>query len=46
MAALIRRFLPIDGEGRAALDAFARRTLTNWNGIETGEIRAAGPLFE
>jgi L-asparaginase II len=44
LAALIRRFLPLDGEEHAMIGAFARRTLTNWNGVEVGEIRIAGPL--
>jgi L-asparaginase II len=44
LAALIRRFLPLDGEEHAMIGAFARRTLTNWNGVEVGEIRTAGPL--
>lgn len=44
MAALIRRFLPIDGEPRAAIDAAARHDIVNWNGIVVGEVRAAGPL--
>ena len=44
LAEVIRRFLPLDGEEQAMIGAFARRTLTNWNGVEVGEIRTAGPL--
>jgi L-asparaginase II len=44
MAALIRRFLPLDGKARAVIDAAARHDIVNWNGIVVGEVRAAGPL--
>jgi L-asparaginase II len=46
MAALIRRFLPLDGAGRGVVESFVRRPLKNWNGIEVGEVRAAGPLAD
>lgn len=45
MAALIRRFLPLDGNERAVVDAAARHDIVNWNGIVVGEVRAAGPLL-
>jgi len=44
MAALLLRFLPLDGEERATIAALARRTLMNWNGIAVGEIRPARAL--
>jgi L-asparaginase II len=46
MASTILRFLELDGEARTLLDGYARRTLTNWNGIAVGEVRAVGPLTE
>ncbi|HUD86536.1 MAG TPA: asparaginase [Xanthobacteraceae bacterium] len=44
MAALIARFLPLDGPERAALARFERPTLRNWNGIEVGALRVAEAL--
>ena len=38
-ASLLRHFLP----GHSVLDAWARRSLKNWNGVEVGEIRASDP---
>jgi L-asparaginase II len=43
-AALIRRFGGFDEEIRARLAPFAAPRLMNWNGIETGVLRPAGPL--
>jgi L-asparaginase II len=44
MAALILRFLRLDGEERVAVERLVRPVLRNWNGIEVGTIRPAGPL--
>ena len=44
IAALIRRFLPADGEDRARLEPFAAPVLRNWNGIAVGSLQPAGPL--
>jgi L-asparaginase II len=44
IAALIARFLPMDPEARTEFARFPRRPLTNWRGIEVGEVRPAGPL--
>jgi len=44
IAALIARFLPLDDDERARFSAFAAPILRNWNGIEVGALRAAGPL--
>jgi L-asparaginase II len=41
MAALIARFLPLDGTERAALMRFAQPTLRNWNGLEVGALRVS-----
>lgn len=41
MAALIERFLPLNGEEQAAFAPFRETVLKNWNGIEVGRIRAA-----
>lgn len=46
MAALIRRFLPLEGDERERVEALARPSLANWNGIETGAIRATAILTE
>ena len=40
-AALLARFL---ADGADAAAALARPKLRNWNGIEIGELRPAGPL--
>ncbi|HVL74024.1 MAG TPA: asparaginase [Beijerinckiaceae bacterium] len=44
MASLVLRFLPVEGEARALLEAAAAPRLRNWNGIEVGAVRPAGPL--
>lgn len=44
MAALIERFLPLNGEEQAAFAPFRETVLTNWNGIEVGRVRAAESL--
>jgi len=44
MAALVLRFLKLDDQDRSAVEALARPTLKNWNGIEVGRLRPAGPL--
>jgi len=44
IAALIGRFLPLDEDARLSLAPFAAPTLRNWNGIEVGGLRPAGPL--
>jgi L-asparaginase II len=46
MASLILRFLEPEGEARTLLEAYARRTLKNWNGIPVGEVRAVAPLTD
>jgi L-asparaginase II len=45
MAALILRFLVLSDAERAAVQALARPTLTNWNGIAVGEIRPSTALI-
>jgi L-asparaginase II len=45
MAATIARFLPVNDDEHAVLDAFARPTLRNWNGIEVGGLRPAPELL-
>jgi L-asparaginase II len=44
IAALIGRFLPLDHDARLRLAPFAAPILRNWNGIEVGALRGAGPL--
>jgi L-asparaginase II len=44
IAALIDRFLPMDGAQRGRLAPFVAPTLRNWNGIAVGALRPAGPL--
>ncbi len=44
MAALILRLLRLDGEERVAVERLVRPVLRNWNGMEVGAIRPAGPL--
>jgi len=44
IAALISRMLPGGESERARLAPFAAPILRNWNGIEVGALRAAGPL--
>jgi L-asparaginase II len=46
MASLVLRFLEPEGDARAVVEGYARRTLKNWNGIPVGEVRAAGPLID
>jgi L-asparaginase II len=43
-AALIARILAPGGEAGATLAALTRPALRNWNGIEVGRLRPAGPL--
>jgi L-asparaginase II len=38
MAAMIARFLPLDGRDQLALDRYLRPTLRNWNGLTVGAI--------
>jgi L-asparaginase II len=45
MANLILRFLSVDGEESATVEALARPVLKNWNGIEVGRIQAVAPLI-
>ena len=44
ITALIQRFGEFDEEIRARLAPFIAPRLTNWNGVETGALRPAGPL--
>jgi L-asparaginase II len=44
MAALAARLLPLDEHEQAALAPLLSPVLRNWNGIEVGRLRAAGPL--
>jgi L-asparaginase II len=44
MARLIEMRLPLAGEAADVVAQKARRTLRNWNLIEVGEVRPAGPL--
>ncbi len=44
MGALILRLLPLDNEARTAVERLAWPVLRNWNGIEVGRVRAAGPI--
>jgi L-asparaginase II len=44
VAALIAQFLPMDDAQRSAFARFTAPVLKNWDGIEVGQIRAAGPL--
>jgi L-asparaginase II len=43
-AAVLRRFLPEPGDKLAVLDKLAGPVLHNWNRIEIGRLRPAGPL--
>jgi len=43
-AALIARLLPNNGAPDPVVAGLAQRTLTNWNGIDVGTMRPAGPL--
>jgi len=44
MAAVIARLLPLSDSENAALQPFLAPVQKNWNGIEVGRLRAAGPL--
>ena len=44
MAAVLAKFLPLNTAEAAALEARLYPNLINWNGIEVGQIRAAGAL--
>jgi L-asparaginase II len=44
MAAIIERLMRLDGHQALTVDALARPTLRNWNGIEVGAYRPAGAL--
>ena len=44
IAALIQRFGGFDEDVRASLAPFVAPRLANWNGVETGVLRPAGPL--
>jgi L-asparaginase II len=44
MAAVIARFLPLDGAERAALLPFMQPVLRNWNGFEVGKITVTEAL--
>ena len=44
MAEALARFLPLNDPDHAALAPWRRKILTNWNGIDVGEIRATAPL--
>ncbi len=44
MARLIQVHLAPEGEAGDIVASRARRTLRNWNGIEVGQVRTAGPL--
>ena len=46
LAGVLHRFLPMDDSVRAGFDAKAWPTLTNWNGMTVGSIRAAGDLLK
>ncbi len=44
IAAVLSKLLADDAELSGRLDAAARTTLTNWNGIDVGALTPAGPL--
>jgi len=44
MAAVIARFVDLSAPEEKAFERFVRPTLRNWNGIEVGSLRPAGPL--
>lgn len=44
MASLIMRFANLGDAGRAKLAPFVAPRIRNWNGVETGFLRPAGPL--
>jgi L-asparaginase II len=45
MAGLIERLVRLDDAEREAMHARADLKLSNWNGIEVGRLRVAGPLL-
>jgi L-asparaginase II len=44
MAAILARFLPLQGSERAELSRFVRPVVRNWNGIEVGALRVTDIL--
>lgn len=44
MAAVIRKFIPLSDSETAALASRFAPSMINWNGIEVGQMRAAGEL--
>ena len=44
IAALIAKFLPLGDPERARFETFLVPRLRNWNGLEVGRLRPAGPL--
>lgn len=46
MGALVLRFLPLNDEERAAVEALAEPVLRNWNGIEVGRYRVSPQLLK
>jgi len=44
MAALIRAFVPLSDQQRSLVEAYCDKPITNWNGIETGRLRAVASL--
>jgi L-asparaginase II len=44
MAALVARFLPLSQDETDRLAPLREAVMHNWNGIEVGRLRAAGPL--
>ncbi|PVE25492.1 asparaginase [Microvirga sp. KLBC 81] len=45
MAGLVLRFLPLNDQERAAVEALAQPVFKNWNGIEVGGIRLTSALL-
>lgn len=45
MAGLVLRFLPLNDQERAAVEALAQPVFKNWNGIEVGGIRLTSELL-
>lgn len=44
VAAALAAFFPVGSEAREKLAALANHRMKNWNGIEVGTVRSAGPL--
>jgi L-asparaginase II len=44
MAALVKRFLPMSEREATALAPLLNQPLKNWNGMQVGHVRPAGPL--